>query len=59
MYGDRKSCEDCVHMEWVGTGSRTQQQTFCVKVEPRFEVCLEDVCDEHEEKERGIIINKI
>lgn len=49
-YGDRKMCEDCKHMQWVGNGSRKQQSTYCTKIEPNFMVYLEDVCDEFEPK---------
>ena len=45
---DRKMCEDCVFMKWVGSGSRKQQMTYCTKIEPNFMVTLEDVCDEFE-----------
>jgi hypothetical protein len=61
---DRKICEECVFMEWVGTGSIKQQATYCTKVEPHFMVFLEDCCDEHinmnDKKEiRKLKLNKI
>jgi hypothetical protein len=39
-------CEDCKYMEWVGGGSKSQQTTFCTKLDEPFMVFLEDVCDE-------------
>ena len=49
-YWDRKMCEDCIFMKWVGSGSKSQQMTYCTKIEPNFMVTLEDVCDEFEPK---------
>lgn len=46
QYHDRKSCDGCFFMKWVGNGSRNQQMTYCTKIEPRFIVMLDDVCDE-------------
>ncbi len=45
---ERKMCEDCIFMKFVGSGSRSQQMTYCTKIEPNFIVMLEDVCDEYE-----------
>ena len=49
-YGDRRSCEDCEFMTWVGGGSKSQQTTFCNKLDEPFMVYLEDVRDEFQEK---------
>lgn len=43
------TCDSCKHMKWIGGGSRNQQKTMCTKVEPNFQVYLEDKCDEFEE----------
>jgi hypothetical protein len=46
---ERKECDSCIFMKWVGSGSRSQQLTYCTKIEPNFLVCVEDVCDEFED----------
>jgi len=49
-YDERKMCDDCLFLKWVGKGSRNQQDIYCTKIEPNFIVTLEDVCDEFEKK---------
>ena len=46
---ERLTCEDCVFMEWIGSGSKKQQMTYCTRLEENVMVGLEDVCDEHSE----------
>jgi hypothetical protein len=46
-------------MEWVGSGSRKRQMTYCTKIKPNFLVFLEDVCDEFELKNNIENGNKI
>jgi len=47
---ERKSCGECKYMEYVGTGSRKQQTTYCTKITPNFIISVDDICDEFEEK---------
>ncbi len=43
---NRPECDSCIFMKWIGSGSKSQQDTVCTKIEPNFIVMLEDCCDE-------------